>query len=190
MPKQLMALPYGLSPRGRGKLRPKSLNQFKVGSIPAWAGETSVCRQSRANAGVYPRVGGGNPLRRPAIRTRAGLSPRGRGKLTLGSAVIAALGSIPAWAGETHANAYIYYALRVYPRVGGGNNIGKWTQWGCRGLSPRGRGKPMPILGDAMATRSIPAWAGETAADDRCRNRAAVYPRVGGGNPYAASARW
>ena len=33
-----------------------------------------------------------------------------------------------------------------------------------------------------MSSRSIPAWAGETAYSQRPYRQAAVYPRVGGGN--------
>ena len=50
----------GLSPRGRGKRLLFLLALLQLGSIPAWAGETS----SRCPLGtafrVYPRVGGGN----------------------------------------------------------------------------------------------------------------------------------
>ena len=78
-----------------------------------------------------------------------------------------------------------------------------------RGLSPRGRGKPAALRTLTLPMRSIPAWAGETraagfppipaappsgsipawAGETGCGNcwrpRTAVYPRVGGGNPYA-----
>ena len=50
------------------------------------------------------------------------------------------------------------------------------------GLSPRGRGKLMTVIGDSNPSRSIPAWAGETiSVADMCIT-ATVYPRVGGGN--------
>ena len=70
----------GLSPRGRGKLeQPRSVAHIS-GSIPAWAGETSSARRPARPAGVYPRVGGGNPGRVRPPTQQMGLSPRGRGK--------------------------------------------------------------------------------------------------------------
>ena len=66
---------WGLSPRGRGK-RPQS-NELggRLGSIPAWAGETN-----RFGTKVYPRVGGGNSPSFMISFIISGLSPRGRGK--------------------------------------------------------------------------------------------------------------
>ena len=54
-------LERGLSPRGRGKLMTAPRLSRDARSIPAWAGETPSSRGSRNCAGVYPRVGGGNP---------------------------------------------------------------------------------------------------------------------------------
>ena len=51
-----------------------------------------------------------------------------------------------------------------------------------RGLSPRGRGKPLQ-KGKAMDGQgSIPAWAGETPTPPSVDGQGVVYPRVGGGN--------
>ena len=50
------------------------------------------------------------------------------------------------------------------------------------GLSPRGRGKRERLPLDVGKTRSIPAWAGETATRPFTEQRQRVYPRVGGGN--------
>ena len=57
-----------------------------------------------------------------------------------------------------------------------------WNAITNRGLSPRGRGKPLPVLGNPCLAGSIPAWAGETLACWALTWRTAVYPRVGGGN--------
>ena len=51
--------------------------------------------------------------------------------------------SIPAWAGETRENRMQDGAIRVYPRVGGGNPLDALTPRVVSGLSPRGRGKLM-----------------------------------------------
>ena len=91
---------------------------------------------------------------------------------------------------------------RVYPRVGGGNGYGFGILGKGRGLSPRGRGNLMVLalkicsgglsprgrgkLSDTSSRRSwprsIPAWAGETAAGSVAGALSGVYPRVGGGN--------
>ena len=67
-------------------------------------------------------MGGGND---PMFQQRpiaAGLSPRGRGKHFHRGVEIAGTGSIPAWAGETPPAMITSVAIRVYPRVGGGNS--------------------------------------------------------------------
>ena len=88
-------------------------------------------------------MGGGNYLYGGWSNWRLGLSPRGRGKLREAIAALKWPGSIPAWAGETFDERYHRRILRVYPRVGGGNQD--------EGLEL------------AIFERSIPAWAGETA---------------------------
>ena len=54
------------------------------------------------------------------------------------------------------------------------------------GLSPRGRGKPRPVVHPAPTARSIPAWAGETLRALIFKTATEVYPRVGGGNTQNA----
>ena len=50
----------GLSPRGRGKPVVVAVHVEPWGSIPAWAGETSLIFAIHCASPVYPRVGGGN----------------------------------------------------------------------------------------------------------------------------------
>ena len=59
-----------------------------------------------------------------------------------------------------------------------------------RGLSPRGRGNPVPPPDLWIIAGSIPAWAGEPGRHDRPARARTVYPRVGGGTipiPRASS---
>ena len=172
----------GLSPRGRGKLIAEVIVASCPGSIPAWAGETPSASRSNAPGGVYPRVGGGNADSLNTSCRVKGLSPRGRGKPSAGTAGLARLGSIPAWAGETAYTVIPNLPEPVYPRVGGGNwprlQGGDYT----RGLSPRGRGKLTGPCFPEPGPRSIPAWAGETRRRIRLLRHFRVYPRVGGGN--------
>ncbi len=71
------------------------------GSIPAWAGETWVASTIGEKKEVDPRVGGGDPAARCSGGVARGRSPRGRGRRAQVYADYIALGSIPAWAGET-----------------------------------------------------------------------------------------
>ena len=172
----------GLSPRGRGKRISQRRTETAKRSIPAWAGETRRAGCAPLCSTVYPRVGGGNlPLALPR-QTKKGLSPRGRGKPGCVYERSVADRSIPAWAGETIAVKRLCRKCAVYPRVGGGNHSLYIMPTGARGLSPRGRGKLSPCFQCAEFPRSIPAWAGETAASPPRGCRVAVYPRVGGGN--------
>ena len=111
-----------------------------------------------------------------------GLSPRGRGKPSAYPRGLACRGSIPAWAGETLGVIQGCMRLSVYPRVGGGNPERLGILLDSLGLSPRGRGKPYHCALASIATRSIPAWAGETDISVIVRSPPPVYPRVGGGN--------
>ena len=174
----------GLSPRGRGKL-PERYHACRCrGSIPAWAGETWTTPCASRSARVYPRVGGGNKSWCPSRPPKTGLSPRGRGKRQRGIHPRGRDGSIPAWAGETAAGCGCIAPWRVYPRVGGGNDVRIGDTAITEGLSPRGRGKHLFELGSPESARSIPAWAGETSASSGPSGSSGVYPRVGGGNQY------
>ena len=112
---------YGLSPRGRGKHSTRICAEEKVGSIPAWAGETLRFCTIAARLTVYPRVGGGNKRGCGMKALDLGLSPRGRGKRSTFRRYVRIAGSIPAWAGETRPKPSRASPTAVYPRVGGGN---------------------------------------------------------------------
>ena len=94
-------LHLGLSPRGRGKLLMLEYHWKRLGSIPAWAGETGVSVFQDDPQRVYPRVGGGNSIPPSPCLLAKGLSPRGRGKPNLPTDGAWNWRSIPAWAGET-----------------------------------------------------------------------------------------
>ena len=174
-------LRLGLSPRERGKRRPRCPVLSKRRTIPAWAGEPFAFFACRVVRGVYPRVGGGTlPLMNSARRS-SGLSPRGRGNLPEARRRRRDGGSIPAWAGEPASKQRFTRTQGVYPRVGGGTLPLMNSARRSSGLSPRGRGN----LPEARRRRrdggSIPAWAGEPASKQRFTRTQGVYPRVGGG---------
>ena len=172
----------GLSPRGRGKLRPFLQPRYRLWSIPAWAGETTAPTAHPGQPAVYPRVGGGNYISKAVACTADGLSPRGRGKPNPADVGGGLGGSIPAWAGETLGCPDGIGLRQVYPRVGGGNLQGQMALAFPFGLSPRGRGKPSWHSNSSSSSGSIPAWAGETKSSRPTWILFRVYPRVGGGN--------
>ena len=133
---------------------------------------------------VYPRVGGGNQGAQSPPQGYKGLSPRGRGKLIEYWDMWNNGRSIPAWAGETSPSWGWRSPPPVYPRVGGGNKPAEQMRLSRKGLSPRGRGKPLALGHSLIPPGSIPAWAGETGFFRYLIKAKAVYPRVGGGNFY------
>ncbi len=151
----------GLSPRGRGNLAEPRPSRPTNGSIPAWAGEPRERTGWGRRTGVYPRVGGGTLGGRSGARNTQGLSPRGRGNPPRTAPSRRRSGSIPAWAGEPHADTTHEGQGTVYPRVGGGTLSAKQPGHSAEGLSPRGRGNQPNPPGFHGGQGSIPAWAGE-----------------------------
>ena len=170
----------GLSPRGRGnRSRTRSAVDSRR-SIPAWAGKPRDRSGTAPAVGVYPRVGGETARSVDRRRTVSGLSPRGRGNPRPPPPPVEPVGSIPAWAGKPGRRLSACCRNRVYPRVGGETRpCCRWHYSMC-GLSPRGRGNPVPEALFEALTGSIPAWAGKPLRRlvGKCRER--VYPRVGG----------
>src|SRR5690606_10597814 len=91
-----------------------------------------------------------------------GRSPRMRGKRPGADEEHLLLGSIPAYAGETWFKLVDPDELPVDPRVCGGNWSTCSAGAGATGRSPRMRGKLVRDGTNALALRSIPAYAGET----------------------------
>ena len=114
-----LRLAVGLSPRGRGNRKCRYERQDDDGSIPAWAGKPGTPIRRRENGRVYPRVGGETRTIWPFSAYIAGLSPRGRGNLSVLMRMVVVSRSIPAWAGKPRCSIRIGCRLKVYPRVGG-----------------------------------------------------------------------
>jgi len=89
--------------------------------------------------------------------------------------------SIPACAGEPYLPAPECWGYRVYPRVCGGARQESGTGAADKGLSPRVRGSLVNVKRFWMATRSIPACAGEPSGGGLGKGKQGVYPRVCGG---------
>ena len=110
----------GLSPRVRGSQAKRTGSGHGLRSIPACAGEPDPVTYRIEPVPVYPRVCGGAWLTFKVATNRTGLSPRVRGSLGTVDNPDAALGSIPACAGEPSPGIRPGRDAKVYPRVCGG----------------------------------------------------------------------
>ena len=178
----------GLSPRVRGNLFNAKSSSLQRGSIPACAGEPQAWATPSLPGGVYPRVCGGTPKQPPRCLDLLGLSPRVRGNRSGCTSARCRVRSIPACAGEPLFPSRSRCPWWVYPRVCGGTMFFLREHAEEEGLSPRVRGNPRWLSFWRVATRSIPACAGEPAGHGIFAGWAMVYPRVCGGTPTESAA--
>src|SRR5690606_9845975 len=146
----------------RGKPQSTETKRWRQRSIPAYAGETFPSAAVVWTSEVDPRVCGGNGCGKIPMYFAHGRSPRMRGKLASGGALVNAEGSIPAYAGETGQTWSSRPRPQVDPRVCGGNGARPTIVRTEYGRSPRMRGKPAPAQPRRATGGSIPAYAGET----------------------------
>ena len=170
----------GSSPRGRGIL--VRIRRSGTGSrfIPAWAGNTGPIEIDDAKRAVHPRVGG-EYVRGSVIRIgNSGSSPRGRGILCSNGFNPPPCRFIPAWAGNTATLRAALLIRPVHPRVGGEYYKVSVAGIATSGSSPRGRGIQIQYIKAFSRHRFIPAWAGNTARQEKWLPVTPVHPRVGG----------
>ena len=153
----------GPSPRGRGRREIAGCCANPIGTIPAWAGETSMRSRSRLSLRDHPRVGGGDTFSIPSSLGNLGPSPRGRGRPVDALTNAETLRTIPAWAGETPTRSTCPCPPPDHPRVGGGDLAKIHHALLSPGPSPRGRGRRSPREARPRPDGTIPAWAGETS---------------------------
>ena len=91
----------GRSPLTRGRHDPLAFIMASARSIPAHAGETSSAPAVVLTDRVDPRSRGGDSGVPDLVSRTRGRSPLTRGRLVVVRAVVTAVGSIPAHAGET-----------------------------------------------------------------------------------------
>ena len=157
----------GSSPHGRGKLEVVSYVRIVVGLIPARAGKTVPSQCKTCPRRAHPRAGGENRLARARGPASSGSSPRGRGKLVSKLRCAFNNGLIPARAGKTSSISPTSWPTWAHPRAGGENRKRRRFSHPWPGSSPRGRGKPYEETHGYVASRLIPARAGENAGSVR-----------------------
>ena len=151
----------GLSPRLRGNQSGVRLRKPYLGSIPAPAGEPTICGQTLSG-----------PM---------GLSPRLRGNQYDVVPFAYLERSIPALAGEPAAGQVNEPVAAVYPRACGGTRNSFPIASNRYGLSPRLRGNHPHQSRCNHNKGSIPAPAGEPNPMTHSLEGSAVYPRACGG---------
>ena len=136
---------------------------------------------------VYPRTRGGTTAPGSAVLEGDGLSPHTRGNHAVHGELGAAMGSIPAHAGEPLRGTWSGPKPRVYPRTRGGTDRLRVEALWNHGLSPHTRGNPRRAFRRHHALGSIPAHAGEPFRHRRPRRSTRVYPRTRGGTAVCTS---
>ena len=133
----------GPSPRVRGTRGVAAQRDAQPGSIPACAGNPVSMTVSDGSARVHPRVCG-EPAHRLARPPRDdGPSPRVRGTPRRGLRPHAAVGSIPACAGNPAGGPRTGGHTKVHPRVCGEPRPDRRGEHMRCGPSPRVRGTPV-----------------------------------------------
>ena len=151
----------GSSPRGRGSLSARAPRQYRMGFIPAWAGQPATLRLGRLVRWVHPRVGGAARIESAQRVLGGGSSPRGRGSPLESWSWSCFFRFIPAWAGQPFLCFHVRFLFLVHPRVGGAATLASLARALLAGSSPRGRGSQYPVRISMHEWGFIPAWAGQ-----------------------------
>ena len=170
----------GSSPRGRGTAIMALSRICRPRFIPAWAGNSRRRHRQTGRRPVHPRVGGEQRGATRLSGRRCGSSPRGRGTDPLARSVARPDRFIPAWAGNSHCQAWERKSSAVHPRVGGEQSISRRSFVNWSGSSPRGRGTDPNDWPEVAERRFIPAWAGNSSVPVSIISDEPVHPRVGG----------
>ena len=154
---------HGSSPLSRG-IRSSAPRPLAVGRIiPALAGNTRADRHHHLHIEDHPRSRGEYRPIADAARRWAGSSPLSRGIRAPAAPLAAAVGIIPALAGNTRRGGWWPPACRDHPRSRGEYSLGVGDHAAGGGSSPLSRGIPAQVLEAEDLLGIIPALAGNTA---------------------------
>ena len=134
----------------------------------------------RSVRAVHPRACGEHSKSGSESRLNCGSSPRMRGTLVLMGAPPQPGRFIPAHAGNTPHRQPAGEKLTVHPRACGEHSVGDPDRVRERGSSPRMRGTRSAPPDPALASRFIPAHAGNTQSRRSGKTRPPVHPRACG----------
>ncbi len=151
----------GLSPHARGNLLRQLRARYRLGSIPARAGQPKSVPLGPATVTVYPRTRGATGFGGLGGNPASGLSPHARGNLAADVGEHRAGGSIPARAGQPYLSQCPSRSNQVYPRTRGATFQPRSPFVVGWGLSPHARGNLRAVHGGVLGGGSIPARAGQ-----------------------------
>ena len=170
----------GSPPRRRGKGYREFGIDISDRITPAQAGKSVAPRQKRSALWDHPRVGGEKYSRPSYSRISMGSPPRGRGKVFTRRHDDGVGGITPAWAGKSVTLVKARATKQDHPRVGGEKLLRRTAARSGRGSPPRGRGKEVKDLREAIQLRITPAWAGKRYGFVADAYTKKDHPRVGG----------
>ena len=155
---------------------------MRRGLIPTRAGKTYLQIGRASSRGAHPHAGGENFWLHWRHVTRAGSSPRGRGKRNSDHPAPQTRGLIPTRAGKTMRCSRRARRSRAHPHAGGENIFPMSVALLGGGSSPRGRGKHCGRLPCVCPGGLIPTRAGKTSSMVSKRPSTWAHPHAGGEN--------
>ena len=170
----------GSSPLARG---PHVVTRFQVvlvGLIPARAGTTATCHQSKPSRGAHPRSRGDHHVRANNSTPIPGSSPLARGPPGCQRLHHIQQGLIPARAGTTPCFAWLWRLERAHPRSRGDHPSGARVLGAGGGSSPLARGPHPHFVVLERGPGLIPARAGTTLSTCSRMGRHGAHPRSRG----------
>ena len=170
----------GSSPHTRGaRRRRRTIGTFRR-IIPAYAGSTALPRRSVPPEPDHPRIRGEHLNRIKQELPSEGSSPHTRGAPQEVSDDTESRGIIPAYAGSTAAQRYLFGAVGDHPRIRGEHIPITDGGRGRDGSSPHTRGAQPLSPSLIIRARIIPAYAGSTTTSPPSSAPAADHPRIRG----------
>ena len=170
----------GSSPRARGTHQRPRLQGSQPRFIPASAGNTACRLGSAHTTPVHPRERGEHIIPARDNARGNGSSPRARGTRKEGGAIPRPMRFIPASAGNTRSRSVRRISRTVHPRERGEHLAPTTAVASAAGSSPRARGTPGMSGSVVMASRFIPASAGNTNRSPSSAGCRSVHPRERG----------
>ena len=157
-------LPYGSSPRMRGKAVRTGIFCLCFRITPAWAGKSRTASRETIRIQDHPRMGGEKANGSDAPDDDEGSPPHRRGKGYANYAQALARRITPAWAGKSLFCFTAAVPIQDHPRMGGEKAAALAAVYVSAGSPPRGRGKGADLGVGDQRTGITPRIGGEKAA--------------------------
>ena len=180
IPRTLIWVDEGLSPLTRGNLGCDAQRFEGFGPIPAHAGQPLQGAPIGHPCTAYPRSRGATDIGKRDGCAIWGLSPLTRGNPHRRSHAHAAVGPIPAHAGQPSTTLPVLVLSTAYPRSRGATFLAVLVADSYQGLSPLTRGNPAVDSITKMPVGPIPAHAGQPPPASPIDREARAYPRSRG----------